>query len=748
MKQPSSPSLKQLLAPISSLRLTVVLIALSMLLIYAGTWAQIDHGIWQVQKQYFHSFFTWISFATFLPRPKPGELKVPGGFPMLGGYAIGLLLLINLISAHALRFKATWKDLILIPAAALSIAIAWMLPVTNFWALVSLLVFAPLPLLLAVAPLHGKRTGVILIHLGLIALLLGEGITSGLAVESQMTINEGSSASYSQDIRTVELAIVDPSSADHDSVIVIPESRLTKGAVIQHSAMPVEAHLDEYFPNAMILGPMQAGKRADSRATAGDGMGITAAPEAASTGDAIDMPAGYVTLSAGGQKLGTWLVSALIDQSRRPVFPPQEFAVGDKKYLLQLRFKRLYKPYTIYLKDFRFDRYLGTNEAKDFSSFVRFVDPTHNVDRDVRIWMNNPLRYRGETLYQADWIKETERGTVLQVVQNPGWLMPYFACAIGALGMLIHFGMHLTKFMRKTLSSGAGDAIPSRVGLPERLVLQSRWVRLLHRSPFAFVLAIYLISLAYILRPVGPRTDFDLKTFGTLPVSHEGRIQPLDSLARNSIKVISGRESAVDADDKRLSATQWLADTFGQPEKAAAYPIFRIDSKDVLGMLNLDAARKRFSLKEVLASRDKLQEQLDRAHQVAPKDRDLFQKKTIELGEKLTVYMKLAQMESLFLIPPLAAGQVWQPLSTAMHGGAAQEASPAARTYMNLVAAYHGNEPDRFNREAATFAAQVRTALPQADEKIKFEALFNRIDPFMQCIALYLVAFLLACLSW
>src|SRR3954464_13917584 len=101
--------LKTLLKPFASLRLTVILIVLSMILIYAGTWAQIDTGIWQVQKKYFHSLFTWITFATFLPRPKPGEASIPGGFPMLGGYALGLLLLLNLIAAHATRFKFSAK---------------------------------------------------------------------------------------------------------------------------------------------------------------------------------------------------------------------------------------------------------------------------------------------------------------------------------------------------------------------------------------------------------------------------------------------------------------------------------------------------------------------------------------------------------------------------------------------------------------------------------------------------------------
>src|SRR6185295_16365459 len=69
---------------------------------------------------------------------------------------------------------------------------------------------------------HNKRAGVIVIHLGLILLIVGEGITSGLAKETRMSIDEGSYANYATDIRTPELAIVDKSNPDHDSHIVIP----------------------------------------------------------------------------------------------------------------------------------------------------------------------------------------------------------------------------------------------------------------------------------------------------------------------------------------------------------------------------------------------------------------------------------------------------------------------------------------------------------------------------------------------
>ena len=42
--------------------------------------------------------------------------------------------------------------------------------------------------------------------------------------------------------------------------------------------------------------------------------------------------------------------------------------------------------------------------------------------------------------------------TGLQVVKNPGWLLPYFSCFFVALGMLIHFGIHLVGFVSRSIA--------------------------------------------------------------------------------------------------------------------------------------------------------------------------------------------------------------------------------------------------------------------------------------------------------
>ena len=89
--------------PLCSLRLTVVLFAFSIVLVLAGTLAQIDHDIWYVIHNYFRCWIAFIDLQVFFPR----SWNVPGTFPFAGGWLLGTALGINLISAHAFRFKVT-----------------------------------------------------------------------------------------------------------------------------------------------------------------------------------------------------------------------------------------------------------------------------------------------------------------------------------------------------------------------------------------------------------------------------------------------------------------------------------------------------------------------------------------------------------------------------------------------------------------------------------------------------------------
>ena len=139
-------------------------------------------------------------------------------------------------------------------------------------------------------------------------------------------------------------------------------------------------------------------------------------------------------------------------------FDTQSVRVGDESYDVQLRFVRNYKDYSLRLVDVRKDDYLGTSIPRNYSSEVVLQDTQSGIEHDLKIWMNNPRRYAGETFYQSGWQRDPNTGTeysTLQVVRNHGWMIPYVACMVCMVGMLTHFSLVLLRFLNLLMSEGS-----------------------------------------------------------------------------------------------------------------------------------------------------------------------------------------------------------------------------------------------------------------------------------------------------
>jgi hypothetical protein len=374
--------LTRLRAVFVSLRLTVVLLSLSIILIFWATLDQVHLGVWAVQQKFFHSFLVFV---------KLGDLQVPV-YP--GGYLIGGLLLANLVSAHVYRFKAGWR-----------------------------------------------KSGIWLAHIGLIMLLVGE-IVSGLVQEDyQMRLDEGETKNYSESNRLTELAIIDETDPNFDDVVAIPESMLAHGTVLQVPKLPFRVVPRDYYPNSSLQMRSQAPGLPPSIATQGLGPQIAATPiEVTYKQDERNMPTAFVELVGTEGSLGVWAVSPLLGM-------PQKFEVAGRSFKMIMRPTRHYEPYSVTLEKFSHDIYPGTDIPKNFSSKVRLNLP-EGASREVLIYMNNPLRYAGLTFYQASF-DNNDRTTILEVVRNPSWLVPYIACTAIALGLIIQFMIHLAGFARK-----------------------------------------------------------------------------------------------------------------------------------------------------------------------------------------------------------------------------------------------------------------------------------------------------------
>ena len=699
--------MKRILKPLASLWLTVPLLLLSMLLVYAGTTVQRQMSSNDVQKQFFHSWLAWAPLDPMLrPFASAESARIPGSLPLPGGYTLIALLLANLVAAHSVRFKLRWK-----------------------------------------------RSGIILIHLGLIMLLVGEICASLWSVESQMQIDQGQTVQYTQDIRHVELAVIDPSPADHDNVTVIDASELKPGATIATPSIPFEVRVKNYFANSSILGPVQDGQGAIQAATAGKNKPLKVVPEPkipATDGEQTDVASAFLSLRAGGKDLGTYLVS---QYAQYQISQPETVDVDGRPFRVELRFRRYYKPYKVTLLKFSHERYEGTDTPSNFASRVRLVDPSRNVDREVVIWMNHPLTYRGETFYQQSFRNE-DKTTVLQVTHNPGWPLPYLGLALGLAGLLIHFGMHLIGFLRRVVRSAPAPAPASpssRMPAKGSRLMQPagssytlaprfrRWSWVLGISAAALV-GVSLISSFMVVAPL--EDGFDLGTFATLPVMQGGRVMPLDSLARTTLKIISGRDSYEDSAGNRHPAIRWLADTLCDAPGAMDQKVIEVDFPDILTQLGLDPNRKFFSLSDLLAHKDTVQQQFDLAIKVPEKQQDLYQKHIVELARHVEQYLEMKQAGRLLLVPPQQDGGDWLPLVSD------RQLSPGANQFLAIVQAYHDRQPHEFNTLVAEYHHALQQQLPRTMAKVDYEASFDHAEPFFLCLWIYVGVFALACCSW
>lgn len=78
--------------------------------------------------------------------------------------------------------------------------------------------------------------------------------------------------------------------------------------------------------------------------------------------------------------------------------------------------------------------------------------------------------------------------------------------------------------------------------------------------------------------------QFNFEGVKRLPVQHEGRQKPLDTVARNALLVIHGKQS-LRYENRKVAPIEWFLDMMINPEKAVRYLVFQIDHPDVLGLI-------------------------------------------------------------------------------------------------------------------------------------------------------------------
>ncbi len=282
------------------------------------------------------------------------------------------------------------------------------------------------------------------------------------------------------------------------------------------------------------------------------------------------------------------------------------------------------------------------------------------------------------------------------------------------------------------------------------------------------------------LAPPGRSRGYDLDAIARLPVLEGGRVKPLDSVARNALLVIRGRQSFAH-EGRRVDAGEWLLDVLFRPAVADAQPVFAIDDPEVLGLMALRRPSDRtFSAQTLAPHLAEIDRQATAARSIDAKLRTRFQGAIVNLADRVWLYHRLrnsvqpartrglaseivaagsagaarrhaALAELAFFRPlPPAPGRPADAFRSTgealLAPGAA--ADPALARWADLARGWAAQDAAALDRAAPELERIAAAAAPRAVRHAALEVAFHRAQPFYAGMVIYVLALLVLLASW
>lgn len=306
-----------------------------------------------------------------------------------------------------------------------------------------------------------------------------------------------------------------------------------------------------------------------------------------------------------------------------------------------------------------------------------------------------------------------------------------------------------------------------------------------------------------------PETGFQTRQFGRLPVLLNGRVQPWDSVARNSLLELRTKQTVALDHGQRLTADQWLLEVLMKPEIGDTRKVFRIDNIELLGMLNLPDHEKYFSYSQLQPHFADINKEAERIDKIESSQRSAFERQLMKLYSGMTLYQRLklslrpqgsddfvaelkdyekaiepgvaavqasqagksydkeaydrilqylaayqdvARYAYALAVPPVgpkASREDWKNLGTSLMEAARGSAiSPAVNYYAAMITAYRANNPNEFNKAVQDYHQWLSGQFTPELKKGAQESFFNFFQPFYKALVIYVAALLCALLFW
>ncbi|MCB1591906.1 MAG: cytochrome c biogenesis protein CcsA [Alphaproteobacteria bacterium] len=451
------------------------------------------------------------------------------------------------------------------------------------------------------SPWNLYTSGTIIIHLGVLLLLVGGLFTAITGEDGYIDLYPGTEKSYVSDYHDRELVLLD----EDDNVMETYDfEQLSPGRKLHVTEPPVILKIVETCRNCEISLREDAPPEYKGMAAK-----MKISPGRLKKQDEENL-AGLTVEVKGTQTDGTYLT---LDEV--PKLP--ELEVKGQTLKLALRKSRRALPFSVRLLSFRRELHPGTDMAKSYESHIEIIDG--QTRWETLVSMNQPVRYKGYTLFQSSFV-QTPAGimSVLAAVKNTGRVFPYISGLAVCFGLILHLLIRAGVFNRRR-----------------------------RRSAF-FILALSL-TVSFGAKAQDTAPPLPMEEFAKLPILHEGRIKPLDSFARATLKKISGKERIGDR-----SAIEWLAETLFNPSSAEKGQIIKITDPELRSLLNLSLRPGHlYSPKEVTRNLADQFKKLPQLQNMDVENLSPSQRALLDLNNRLILLNNVISGLSLFL--PLSA---------------------------------------------------------------------------------------------
>ena len=281
-------------------------------------------------------------------------------------------------------------------------------------------------------------------------------------------------------------------------------------------------------------------------------------------------------------------------------------------------------PFSVKLDDFVLETYPGTMRPSGFLSKIVVTDLDSGKSFPARIFMNHELHHRGYSLFQSSYQQTGGReATVLAVSKDPGQNIVFAGYVVLVLGMVV--------------------------------VLFTRIAQARERAALALLLA---LGAAAVSSPSASAAspNGDPNVLRRLPVQHDGRTMPLDTLARETVWKVTGSHTWR-GEDPVATFAGWLFD----PRTTLEAPVVRLGSADLAEAIGLPRGTSHESFLR-LVQNPKAMQLIQSADQAAAQEqprRGVVQEAE-KIKERLLVLQAVLEREAVRPIPvPGNPGARW-----------------------------------------------------------------------------------------